>query len=267
MMIARATYLLALGPLVKASRRPIQIPVYLADSLFLPTEVRQMNLGEVLGLEVRFGNRKVTIPDSLVEEPELFDGAIAACTRVAMSHAKFKTEGRATLEAYLSRDLSREVPALATLNGHEHVFSALGVSASIARRRFDRFLAGPGARDKRGYWLVRLSGYDLDGLLAQKVEYAVLSGFTYQRYQRACYRYPDPCRFYRELTRRATLVLAIDPGVDGQPLWVGDIYSPLTRLPDRTRPGPPIRIYRLPPLPGGIERTRLRGDAVGLPAG
>lgn len=38
--IARATYLLALGKLVKATKRPIQIPVYLADSLFLPTEVK-----------------------------------------------------------------------------------------------------------------------------------------------------------------------------------------------------------------------------------
>jgi SAM-dependent methyltransferase len=119
--ISRATYLLALGALVKASRRPIQIPVYLADSLFLPTEVQQMSIGDVPGLEVRFGNRKVTIPDSLVEAPELFDGAIAACTRVALSHARSKGETQGTLGAYLSK----EVPALAELKGPEHVFAAL----------------------------------------------------------------------------------------------------------------------------------------------
>lgn len=119
--ISRATYLLALGPLVKASRRPIQIPVYLADSLFLPTEVQQMSLGEVPGLEVRFGNRKVTIPDTLLEAPELFDGAIAACTRVAISHAKSKGDSQATLTAYLSK----EVPALAELKGTQSVLTAL----------------------------------------------------------------------------------------------------------------------------------------------
>ena len=42
--IARATYVLALGSLVRAAKRPIYLPVYLADSLFLPTEVRQADL-------------------------------------------------------------------------------------------------------------------------------------------------------------------------------------------------------------------------------
>jgi hypothetical protein len=38
--ISRTTYVLALGSLAKLAKRPIQIPVYLADSLFLPTEVQ-----------------------------------------------------------------------------------------------------------------------------------------------------------------------------------------------------------------------------------
>lgn len=138
--ISRATYLLALGPLVKVSRRPIQIPVYLADSLFLPTEVQQMSLGEVPGVEVRFGNRKVTIPDSLVEAPEHFDGAITACTRVAISHAKSERESQATLTAYLSK----EVPALAELKGREHVFAALW--------RFTDELAGLIRTKKNSIW-------------------------------------------------------------------------------------------------------------------
>jgi len=37
--IARATYVLALGKLVNAARRPLRIPVFLADSLFLPTQI------------------------------------------------------------------------------------------------------------------------------------------------------------------------------------------------------------------------------------
>jgi hypothetical protein len=57
-IISQATYLLAIRSLVKGSKRPIQIPVYLADSLFLTAEVRQYSLGEVPGYEIRFGDRR-----------------------------------------------------------------------------------------------------------------------------------------------------------------------------------------------------------------
>jgi hypothetical protein len=120
------------------------------------------------------------------------------------------------------------------------------VAAEISRRRFDEFLASAAARDGQGYWLFRLNTYDLDQLVRERVEYVVLSGFTYQRYQRACGRYPEACRFYRQLEERGRLIYSIEPGTPGQALWVGDIYSPLTRLTERSRPGPPIKIYRLP---------------------
>lgn len=97
----------------------------------------------------------------------------------------------------------------------------------------------------RGYRISRLAPYEIDRLLERQVEYVVLSGFVYQRHQRACERFADECRFYRDIERRATLLLALDPGPTGQPLWVGDIYSPLTHLYGRTRPGPSLRIYHL----------------------
>jgi hypothetical protein len=120
------------------------------------------------------------------------------------------------------------------------------VAAVVARRRYDQFLATAAAQSDKGYWMFRLNAYDFAWLRERRVEYVVLSGFTYQRFQRACDRYVEVCRFYRELERLGTLVYAIEPGREGQTLWVGDIYSPLTRLSDRTRPGPPIKIYRLP---------------------
>jgi Dolichyl-phosphate-mannose-protein mannosyltransferase len=119
------------------------------------------------------------------------------------------------------------------------------VADGITRRRYDQFLASPVPPTERGYWLFRLNRYDLDRLLGARVEYVVLSGFTYQRYQRACDRYAEACRFYQELERRGPPIYAIEPGAAGQALWVGDIYSPLTRLTERNRPGPPIRIYRI----------------------
>ena len=105
--ISRATYVLALGSLVRAAKRPIYVPVYLADSLFLPTEVRQADLekGGGLGYEVRFGNRKIVMPNTLVESADLFDRTIAACAKVAMDHAASKTENSKSLEAYLAKDV------------------------------------------------------------------------------------------------------------------------------------------------------------------
>jgi N-6 DNA Methylase len=102
-IISRATYLLAIRSLVKGSKRPIQIPVYLADSLFLPAEVRQYSLGEVPGYEIRFGDRKVSVPEELVERPELFDPAITVAAQIAVDHAEGGKETRKTLAAYLRK--------------------------------------------------------------------------------------------------------------------------------------------------------------------
>jgi SAM-dependent methyltransferase len=100
-IISRATYLLALGPLVKVAPRPIQIPVYMADSLFLPAEVRQMEMLEG-GFEVKFGGRRVLLPVALVEAAEQFDAAIAGCSAVAADHVRTGIEDRDSLRAYLA---------------------------------------------------------------------------------------------------------------------------------------------------------------------
>ena len=65
--ISRATYVLALGKLVNAARKPIQIPVYLADSLFLPREVEQSLIERLSGVEITYGGKKdqkqIVMPD------------------------------------------------------------------------------------------------------------------------------------------------------------------------------------------------------------
>jgi len=104
--IARTTYVLALGDLLKARKRPIQIPVYLADSLFLPAEAKQLTIGEGTGVEIRFGaarDHRVFLPRQLIEAPDLFDPCIAACTEVAVAHAMSKKESPSSLAAYLKK--------------------------------------------------------------------------------------------------------------------------------------------------------------------
>ncbi|HEV2202429.1 MAG TPA: N-6 DNA methylase [Bryobacteraceae bacterium] len=110
--IAKATYVLALGTVIQAAKRPVSLPVYMADSLFLPSEVRQMKLGEAARVNVRFAGKEVLMPQGLITSPDLFDPAIDAASQVALDHAKSGTETRKTLEAYLLR-------AAPTINKHD----------------------------------------------------------------------------------------------------------------------------------------------------
>jgi hypothetical protein len=123
--IARATYVLALGKLVNAARRPIQIPIYLADSLFLPREVEKNLLEQLSGIEITFGPRRnersFILPDMMVDQPENFDDAIAATTEVAKGHAANGKESRASLDRYLQQ----AVPGLAQILQREDVVTAL----------------------------------------------------------------------------------------------------------------------------------------------
>ena len=123
--IARATYVLALGKLVNAARRPIQIPIYLADSLFLPREVERDLLEQLSGIEITFGPRKnerrFVLPDMMVNQPENFDDAIVAATRIAEDLASGNRESRESLDRYLQQ----VVPGLSQLLQREEIVTAL----------------------------------------------------------------------------------------------------------------------------------------------
>lgn len=123
--IARATYVLALGKLVNSARRPIQIPVYLADSLFLPREVEKDLLEQLSGIEITFGPRKnerrFVLPDMMVNQPESFDDAIVAATRLAEDHANGRRESLDSLDRYLQQ----AVPGLSQLLQREEIVTAL----------------------------------------------------------------------------------------------------------------------------------------------
>lgn len=110
--IAKATYVLALGKLATAAARPVQIPVYLADALFLPRDIEQTLIEKLSGKDISFGPRglrkRFVLPDVLVQRPEAFDAAIAAATEIAESHA---TGGKETVRS-LRAALQRTVPWL-----------------------------------------------------------------------------------------------------------------------------------------------------------
>ncbi len=131
--ISRATYVLALGKLVSAARSPINVPVYLADSLFLPREVEQDLYEKLSGVEITFGSRKsekvVVVPDMLIHSPELFDAAISACAKVAEEHAKKNRDTRDTLDKYFAA----HVPELRQMLKYPDILTALwGFTESLA---------------------------------------------------------------------------------------------------------------------------------------
>jgi type I restriction-modification system DNA methylase subunit len=123
--IARATYILALGKLVNSAKKPIQIPVYLADSLFLPHEVEEDLYRHIRGVEITFGGKKnqktVVMPQMLIQSPEVFDEAVAAGTAIAEEHAKTKNDTRSTM----AKHLAQVVPELSKLLEYEKILDAL----------------------------------------------------------------------------------------------------------------------------------------------
>lgn len=123
--IARATYVLALGDLVKSAPRPIQIPIYLADSLFLPHEVEKSLFQQVSGFEVNFGDKskevQFILPQTLVHRPELFDELITASSNVAEDHARRKGDSLDSLRKHLMMD----VPQLEQMVERDQIIQAL----------------------------------------------------------------------------------------------------------------------------------------------
>lgn len=123
--IARATYVLALGKLINAARRPVQIPIYLADSLFLPREVEKNLLEQLSGIEITFGPRRnersFVLPDMMVNQPDNFDDAIVAATRIAEDRASGKKESRESLDRYLHQ----AVPGLSQVLQRDEIVTAL----------------------------------------------------------------------------------------------------------------------------------------------
>ena len=125
--IARATYVLALRELVVRADRPFQIPIYLADSLFLPEEIRTVWTNGRSNLEIRYGlhpRKNFELPSFVLDLPGLFDTAISAGHRFAVELAAGEKESSTTLRNYLVRlepDL-RTHPETENLSEHLWVY-------------------------------------------------------------------------------------------------------------------------------------------------
>ncbi len=79
--VAKTTLLLALGETLRQARRPVQLRVYLANSLTTP-QLSAVNLfGEEFGITI--DERKYYLPTGTFDEPTLFDHAISIADELA----------------------------------------------------------------------------------------------------------------------------------------------------------------------------------------
>ena len=194
--ISRATYVLALGPLVKAARKPIQIPVYLADSLFLPREV-ELPMVSKHGVELSFGQRddvrSVLVPQSLINAPDLFDAAIAACTSVAEDHAKTLAETKSALEHHFAQ----AVPDLSKMLEYKVILDALW--------EFTEGLAGLIRERKNSIWSFIIRNSYRPAMFRQRFEIIIGNPPWLS------YRYIADPEYQREIKKRAVYQYKIAP--------------------------------------------------------
>lgn len=87
-IITKTNYLLALGDLFKKRRKPVALPIYLADSIRLPQMEGQMEMGAPLaGFKLEIDGKRIIIPEVLIHDPQLYDEAIEASKEFARNFA------------------------------------------------------------------------------------------------------------------------------------------------------------------------------------
>ncbi len=197
-IIARATYVLALGASIRTADRPIQIPVYLADSLFLPTEVTQLTImDQAAGIELKFGGETAVLPECLIHRSELFDDAIAACARIAAEHSRTNKETSETMGAYLEKAL----PTITSLGASDCAEAMTGLW------QFTDALAGLIRRKKNSIWGFIVRNNYRPAMLRDRFEYIVGNPPWLS------YRYISDPEYQKEVKRRAITEYGIAPKI------------------------------------------------------
>ena len=114
-IITKTNYLLALGDLFKKRRKPVALPIYLADSIRLPQMEGQMEMGVPLpGFKLEIDGKRITIPEILTHDPQLYDEAIEISKEFARNFAGKEGGDEKTFVNFLER-VSSKIAADKTL--------------------------------------------------------------------------------------------------------------------------------------------------------
>jgi len=115
-IITKTNYLLALGDLFKKRRKPVALPIYLADSIRLPQMEGQMEMGAPLaGFKLEIDGKRIIIPEILIHDPQLYDEAIEVSKEFARNFAGKEGGDEKTFLNFLER-VSSKIAADETLS-------------------------------------------------------------------------------------------------------------------------------------------------------
>jgi type I restriction-modification system DNA methylase subunit len=107
-IITKTNYLLALGDLFKKRRKPVALPIYLADSVRLPQMEGQMEMGAPLpGFKLEIDGKRILIPEILIHDPQLYDEAIEVSKEFARNFAGREGGDEKRFLNFLGRTSSR----------------------------------------------------------------------------------------------------------------------------------------------------------------
>lgn len=116
-MISKANYVLAIRELLPHRRKPIQIPVYLADALFMPrTDEIVMHEYKRRNVILSFLDQKYVFPHSLFSDPQSWEHAIVLCSEAAAALANDKDAE--TRDGFL-KSLAKLLPHIAEQSERE----------------------------------------------------------------------------------------------------------------------------------------------------
>jgi hypothetical protein len=103
-IITKTNYLLALGDLFRKRRKPVALPIYLADSIRLPQMEGQMEMGVPLpGFKLEIDGKRIIIPEILTHDPVLYDEAIEVSKEFARNFAGREGGDEKTFLNFLGR--------------------------------------------------------------------------------------------------------------------------------------------------------------------
>ncbi|PIU23055.1 MAG: hypothetical protein COT13_05060, partial [Chloroflexi bacterium CG08_land_8_20_14_0_20_45_12] len=103
-IISKTNYLLALGDLFKKRRKPVALPIYLADSIRLPQMEGQMEIGAPLpSFKLEIDGKRILIPEILTHDSQLYDEAIETSKEFAKNFAGREEGDEKTFLNFLKR--------------------------------------------------------------------------------------------------------------------------------------------------------------------
>lgn len=136
-MIAKATYVLAIRDIIRRAKRPVGVPVHLADALLMPHTDDIVLFGSKQ-VTIKFAGKRYGFPHSLFGDPQAWDEAVGLCAEVAQRLAgDAEAESEEGFRAAAARHLKHISDEVERAAASRELFRLCGELAVRIRNRQD----------------------------------------------------------------------------------------------------------------------------------